>query len=340
MTPLYRVRVGGNDVSSRVAPYLLSLEVNLSDDPSADTARLVLEDAMGRLQMPPERAPVEIDLGTSETGAAHVFSGFVDVPRGEGSRGGGRELHVEAKSADPQGDAKKPAERHFDDVSVEDALNKAAQAAGLSVRVHPQLASIRREYLALDGHSFEGFGAMLAEDLGATFKIMGRQALLIPRNGGLSASGRPLVPIMAAAGVNLERWSLTPVRGKPRWRRVRVRTWDPKKAKYIYKDKDVEEMEASDVLSLRPADDEDVADKRAEGGAAESARDKGEGSLTILGNVAAQPGAPVTVSGTRPGLDGIYQAASIRHALSRGEGFTTTIDLKRPAPGADTRKAA
>lgn len=338
MKTLYQVRVGGIDVSSRLAPYLIALEVNLSDEPASDTARIVLEDADGRLQLPPERATVDITLGTDEKGSAHVFSGFVDTPRGEGARGSGRELHVEAKSADPQGKGKGPKERHFDDTTVGDALKTAGQDAGVTVQVHPDLAAIRRDYLALDGLSFEGFGAQLAFDLGATFKIWGRRALLIPRNAGLSATGKPLTPVTAAVGVNLERWSLSPTRGKPRWKKVRIRTWSAKQAKWIYKDQEAEADADPDFLSLRPADDEAVAEGRAKAGKEDSKRDKGEGSVTIIGEPAAQPGAPVAVSGARPGLDGAYQAAHVRHVMGRSEGFTTTLDLRRPEPGKDTRK--
>lgn len=337
---IYRVRVGGTDVSSRLSPYLISLRVSLSDEPDADTASIVLDDSGGRLALPPERAPVEIDMGTDESGVAHIFSGVVDVPRGEGARGSGRELHVEAKSVDPQGKSKAPKERHFDDTTVGEAMKKAGRDAGITMKVHPDLASLPLAYLALDGTSFEHFGAELAADLGATFKIMGTTGLLVPRNAGLSATGKALVTVRAEAGRNLERWSLTPVRGKPRWKKVRVRTWDAKAAKYVYRDKEVEADSESEFLSARPAADKDAAKSRADGAAAEGEHDKGEGSVTIIGDVTAQPGAPVIVGGTRPGLDGTYQAGPVQQEMGRSAGFLTTIDLKRPQASADTRKSS
>lgn len=334
----YRVRVGGIDVSSLWAPRLQQLEISLSDESEADAARFVFEDAAGDLALPPDRTSVSVDIGT-DAGIAHVFDGFADVPRGEGARGSGRELHVEAKSADPRGKGKAPRERHWDRTTVGDALREAGGDADITMRVHPDLDGIARDYLAMDGASFEGWAAAVAEDLGATFKVMGSIGLLVPRNSGLSATGKALVPISAVVGSNLERWSLTPARAKTQWRRVRMRTWDPKKARYVEKEAQVEEASDAAYVSLRPAEDETEADGRAKGGARKSEREKGEGSVTILGHVAAQPGAPVTVSGVRPGLDGSYLASTVRHQMSRGEGFTTTLELRRPDGTKDTRKA-
>lgn len=339
MRAVYRVRCGGIDVSSRLAPFLQSIEVDLSDDPSADTATIILEDSGGRLELPQPRAPLSVDLGWEGGAVIRVFEGFVDGVRGEGARGSGRELHVDAKSVDTQGKHKAPVERHFDNAKVGEALRKAGADAGYAVRVHPDLAGISRTYLALDGISFGHFGASLAAELGATFKMWGNQALLIPRNAGMSATGKPLTPVAAAAGVNLLRWSLSPVRGRGRWKNVRVRTWDPKRARWRYRDEEVRGGTAeAEYTATHPAADEEGAQGEAKGAAAESDRNKGQGSLLIIGAVEAQPAGPVTVIGTRPGLDGAYQSTSVKHQLQRGQGFTTSIAVGKPDAKSDNRK--
>lgn len=338
MTPIYRVRVGGLDISARLNPVLLSIDVDLTDEPGADKARMMLEDSGGRLALPPDKALIEIELGTLEEGIAGVFSGTISPPRSEGARGSGCTLHIDASSADPEGKAKQPRERNYDGKSVGDALRNAGRDVGLQVSVHPDLAAIRLPDLAQDGESFEEFGARLSEELGGTFKIMGRRALLIPRNAGLSATGRALMPIRAENGVNLERWSLTPVRSRQKWRRVRVRSWDAEKARYVYREVETDAGSEAEHVSAQPASNATHAGQRAEGGAAALRNDGGEGSVDITGTVRAMPGAPVDVVGTRPGFDGSYLAGNVRLRMSRGSGFTCGIDLKRPDVPADTRR--
>ncbi len=68
-----------------------------------------------------------------------------------------------------------------------------------------------------------------------------------------------------------------------------------------------------------------------------SANESGAGDHVVIdGEPAAQPEGPFTVSGVRPGVDGPYKIAKVRHDLRRSSGFTTTVGLKQPSGGAGT----
>jgi phage protein D len=70
-----------------------------------------------------------------------------------------------------------------------------------------------------------------------------------------------------------------------------------------------------------------------------SERERGGGSVTILGNPMAQPEGTCIVAGVRPGIDGAYKIEGVDHTLSRGGGFETKLDLKHPdgEAGSDSR---
>ena len=94
----------------------------------------------------------------------------------------------------------------------------------------------------------------------------------------------------------------------------------------------------SDVdASLRTvigAANEDQAKNKAEGASKSSDREKGAGSITIIGDILAEPEAICNVSGVRPGIDGGYRISSVTHSISKGSGFTSEISLREPQGGA------
>lgn len=338
MQALFSVTVAGQDITATLNPILLSLSVSDKAGTSSDSASLEIDDTDGQIVMPRKGDALSIMLGWEGKGVGLVFQGTVDEVRAKGGRSG-RTISVGAKGMDTGGKAKQGQRRHFDNATIQSALSQAGQFAGISVKVDPAFASITRPYVALDDESFVAFGERLARELGGTFKIVGDKAILAKRNGGTSPSGATLPTVSAAWGDNLHDYDIAPLLGRPVEKETLSRWYDSDAAKWL---KTTAETGTEGGITTKPArfsePDEDRADEQAGSDAAESDRKSGEGSVTIEGNINAQPEGLCMVSGCRPGVDGTYRIESVDHDYSRS-GFVTRLSLRQPkgAAGKDTR---
>jgi len=341
MRAIYSVKVGGIDITPRLLPILISLSVSDRAGQSSDSASFEIDDTGGRTILPQPGAPVEIMLGWEHSGAGVVFRGTVDEVNARGGRSG-RTLTISAKGMDTREKAKQGQRRHFDNATIGDAMKKAGQAAGLTVNVDPALASIQRPYIALDDESFVAFGERIAREVGGTFKIVGDQAILAKRNGGQAAGGGALPTVTAAWGDNLHDYSISPLLGRPVEKEALTRWYDYRKAAWK---QEKAETGTEGGVTVKPArfsePDAGRAKEQAKSNAAESDRRSGEGTVTIEGNIAAQPEGLCIVAGCRPGVDGTYRIEGVDHQYSRG-GFTTRLELRQPkgAAGKDSRGGA
>ena len=336
------ISINGANVSGSFDQYLQSISITLKAGGASDSCEITLDDSGGILIFPEKDAEIEVQMTGGTSGGQTVFKGKVDEARSDGSRSSGMTLSISAKGVDTKGKAKEPKRKHWDKKSAKDVLTEAGKAAGISdVKVAPALASKVRDYWAQQNESFLHFGERIAREIGGTFKIVGKTAILADRNEGQSASGQALATVTAARYDNLISWSITPSAGRPRYKKVKVRHYDSKTAEW--KDKEVEiagDDKAEATLTDRfTAADAGEAEDRAKSRKKESEREKGGGSITIDGNPLLQPECPVVVIGARPGIDGEYKADSVTHAWQRGQGWTSRAELKKPAgdAGKDSR---
>ncbi len=334
MRAIFSVIVGGNDVTSRFAPALQSIRVLDRAGQVSDTATITLDDTDGRLFMPQPGAEVSVALGWEGQGAGLVFTGVVDEVRASGGRGG-RTLFVSAKGMDTRGRAKEPLRMHLDQTTIGAALSAVGGEVGISVSVDSDLASVARAYIGLDDESFAAFGERIAREVGGTFKIVGNRAVLALRNGGKSAGGEVLPPVLAAWGVNLHSYDIAPLISRDAEERVGVRYYDRAAARWL-----IEEAATGTPgtitrrIARAAAPDQASARQQAESDAAEADRKSGEGRVVIEGNIGAQPEGLCIVSGCRPGIDGTYRIESVGHEYSRASGFVTDLELRQPQGGA------
>lgn len=339
MRAVFLVIVGGVDVTSRFAARLDSVRVTDRAGQTTDSATIVLDDRDGEIIMPEPEAEVEVWLGWEDRGAGLVFRGVVDDIRASGSRGG-RLLHLTAKGMDTRGPAKEPQRLHLDDTTIVEAMEKAGDAAGFSVRVDPDLAGIARRYIALDDESFAAFGERIAREVGGTFKIAAGRAILAKRGGGTSASGGPLPTIRAAWGDNLHSYDVAPILGRPVEARTAVRFYDPAAAAWRIAEAETGTPRARTIkVAMMHVADQETAQTQARADAEEADRRSGEGTVVIEGNIDAQPEGLCVVSGCRPGVDGLYRIEGVDHEYSRA-GFLTSLELRQPqgAAGEDDRE--
>lgn len=322
--------VDGVNVTDRISPLLISLSVSDRAGMSSDSASIELDDTNGRAILPSDRAAVSIKLGWDGDGVAEIFRGTIDgSPRADGSRSG-RTISITAKSMDVRGKAKQGQRRYFDNETIGNALQETARWAGITVTVHPDLASIQHKYIGLDDESFAEFGERIAREVGGTFKIVGDRATLTKRNGGVNAAGAVLATVQAMWGENLHDYSITPIAGRRLEKSVRTRWYDPKAAEYKTTDAETgTEGATTTYYDIFDAADESSSQHRASALAAELDRESGEGTVTIEGNIRAQPEGLCVVSKCRPGVDGTYRIKGVTHDYSRS-GWITRLELGQP----------
>lgn len=332
--PSFSVSVGGQDVSSRFRPLVTEITIRDAAGEASDTCSITLDDAGGMIALPAMGTPITATI----EGA--YFQGFVDDVRSQGGRGQGMTLTISAKSADMRTDTKAQREKHTDSGTLQQAA-QAFAPSGLSVKVEGSLAGLQRPYWSMNREHFMHWAVRTAREVGATFKIMGGTAIFVPRNEGISASGRPLVPIQATRGVNLISWDIAPILSRPQYGTFAVAYYDPAEATWKTETAGAQgrggvSTTATDRFA---APDSGGAKSRADAMSKEGDRESGEGSVTILGSAAATAEAPCIVSGCRPGVDGAYRIDVAEHRLTRGGGFETKLTLKQPggSAGQDSR---
>ena len=137
-----QILVNGNDITTKLFPYLISVQVTDNLEGGMDEANIELDDRNAELQIPPDGAELEVWLGWSGEGPRipdlgresaaggqgvirpteqelkqeapfggpglrQVFDGWVtNVESGFGRRGGGRRMWIEGKGFNDKGQAK------------------------------------------------------------------------------------------------------------------------------------------------------------------------------------------------------------------------------------------
>lgn len=333
----WRVMINGNDASSRMNPFVQSIECSGKAGGTADSATITFNDHGGQIILPPKNTPIQIYIQERLR-----FEGKTDVPQAVKTRGGGQALEVSCSSIDKGGKAKQAQRAHADDCTLKDFLEQSAKRAGMSIKVDDSLGAIHRDHWSTRGQNFLQLGQAMADELGATFKVRGSQAVFAKRGQGAAPGGGTTPTIKAISGVNLIECRLSPYEGRPRFAKARVRFYDRGEAKWKQKEVEVGTLsgDVADVVGGSQADEASAGDA-AEGRKTASEREGGSGSITILLNVDAEAEGICEVEGVRPGIDGPYRIETWRDKVERDGGAETELTLKQPqgSAGEDDRKA-
>jgi uncharacterized protein len=335
-----KILVGGEDVTDRMAPHLLQLVISLYTG-KGDQCQIELDDRDASLRVPGQNEPIEILLGWRNQGIVSVFSGFVrDVESAFFRKGGGRILSVEGWGHDQLGDIKTPFKFSMGEgeggekVSLEDFLKKAAGFAGVqNIRVHPDLAKIKRDYWHMN-ESFKNLGARLGEELGGVLSFSGNNAAFTPLMGGFDALGEPMSTVDAKWGDNLIGWRIKPYVSPPDYGKSSGEHFDIGGGIWNLVEKTIGgegpfSHATATAKRPSPAANEDVAGQQNQGTSDAVNVNRGFGFVIIDGEPVARPGGMCMVTGARPGVDGLYGIQAVEHFYSRA-GFTTRVQLWRP----------
>lgn len=335
ITNIYRVIVGGNDVTSRFAPFLESMQITKSAGEATDQISLSLHDKDGVLFMPQSRSPIQAYIDNEP-----AFDGFVSEVSSSIDKSGGRKMTITGSSADQGSKIKEAGLRHKDNATLSAVAQEWGSKAGVTVSVSGKLASLQRPYWLMQNESFMSWGQRIANENGATFKVVGSRAFFVPRNEGISVSGKPLTAVRAAVGFNLLKGDITPIISRPKFNKAASSYFDKNEGEHVEVEVDtgVEGVDVKLKSGTRAASKEH-AESRADARGRGADREQGDGSITIIGTATAEPEAECHVSGWRSGIDGTYRIDTVTLNVDKSSGFTTDLGLKQPKGGAgkDTR---
>jgi uncharacterized protein len=274
---------------------------------------------------------LKVGLGWQDTGPVQVFDGWFDKVESTGSRERGRHLALHSISNDPVSLIKSVRNRHADNMTLSEALNAFANGMGVTFKIDPKFADIKRDYWSMGNESLKNFSARIAKSLGGRVDIQGETISIVPKDGSGDPSKGPT--IIATVGQNVISWNIVPFYAQAIEGGSEASTYDPKGADWSYIDAAVEQGVATGTLGKMGAPfkspDATQAKEVAEADKTEARLQSVTGSITINGEPRAVNMAKVILSGARPQIDGTYQIRSVVHVYTRGGGYTTELHIQK-----------
>jgi hypothetical protein len=354
-----KIVVDGTDVTDRVEPFLISVQVNQRERGS-DTFSIELDDRDAKLAIPQDGGSVQIYLGWDpigprilptpvvpdkpeelgwEGGMFLLFSGVISTVMSGFSRRGGRRLWVEGKGQSDLAKGKTPDEKHsnIQNMTLLEWMQYIARADGYDVKIDPSLASIPRRSWHKN-ESFLQYGPRIANEVGGIFKVIGTTAYITSALNNNTAMGEPIGTLYAYAGINMISWRIRPFIGKPQFKQARATMYDNWFAEYkdlfgsIPGSTPFGKSEATTSLPSR-VPYAGIGDQSNVGQGFNSQSQRGRGWVLMNGEPLAKCGAQIVIQGARPGVDGIYTVEEAEHTYSRGGGYVTRCELRNPLVG-------
>ena len=190
--PLWRILVDGADITPMLDSRLVSLTHTDNRGMEADQIDLTLDDADGRVALPPRGAVLSLALGWEGEGL--VDKGTYTVDEVEHS-GAPDVVTIRARSADLRAGLSTQRTRSFHQISVASILNDIAAAHGLTAAIAARVAGEIIDHLDQTNESDANLLTRLAGMFDAVATIKAGRLLFMPAGAGVSASGKPL-PVM------------------------------------------------------------------------------------------------------------------------------------------------
>ncbi|MGV3511880.1 MAG: contractile injection system protein, VgrG/Pvc8 family [Novosphingobium sp.] len=187
----WRVTLGAEDLTARLAPLLVSLRLSEKDGEEADQLELVLDDSAGKVAIPPEGATLQVWLGWergTEVTTGLVFKGSFKVDEAGYSSPPDR-ITITARSADLAESFRTRRNRTFSDGTLGDVVGVIAQEHGLEPRCHPDLAEKPIVVAEQAGKSDMQFLRDLGRRYDASAVVKAGTLIFAPKGAPTTASG-------------------------------------------------------------------------------------------------------------------------------------------------------
>jgi len=189
-----KVTLAGADLTDKIAPRLIKLQLSEKRGEEADSLELELHDHDNLLDIPPEGAELEVSIGWQR--GPGVTIGLVDKGKfkvDEVTWGGPPDvLTIRARSADFTAGFRVRKEKKWTGTTVGAVLREIAGSNSLSASIDGELAGKELPVLAQDQRSDAAMLRFLGRRFDAVATIKGKTLIFSPIGKGQTASGKAL----------------------------------------------------------------------------------------------------------------------------------------------------
>ena len=184
MTPMFRIVADGADVTAKINDRLLLLRTLDKPGMESDEFELRIDDRDGAVSLPERGASIDIYLGYAETSLVRLGRYTVDEIELSGPPD---TLVIRGKASDMRGSGKTTRSGSWEDVSLAAIVATVARRNGWEPACTVGTIVPRADQL---GESDFNFITRLARQHDCTAKVADGKLLVMPRQGGVTASGK------------------------------------------------------------------------------------------------------------------------------------------------------
>ncbi|WP_447768381.1 phage late control D family protein [Pseudomonas kilonensis] len=320
MKPTFRIVADGKDITALINDRLLSLRTSDKPGMDSDDFELRLDDRDQAVALPTRGAGIEVYLGYAGQALARLGRYTVDEIELSGPPD---TLVIRGKASDMRGSGKTVRSGSWENVPLQQIVRDVAARNGWQPVCPVQTKVPRVDQL---NESDYNFITRLAKQYDCTAKLADGKLLVMPRQGGQTASGKNLSPVVLKRS-DLSRYQF---RLGDRNTQKAVRTKHQDKKSGALK---VVELDNDDLPNGLPAVHTDrhiypnksAAEQAAKARLAAFNRSSAGVRLEMAGRTDVFAERSIIVQGIKPGLDGEYLTEAVEQ-LFTSSGWTTTVE--------------
>lgn len=323
ITPKYALIVDGKNITTKINPRLLSLNLVDNRGFEADTLNMVIDDSDGKIELPKRGVVINVRIG---------FGSLVDkgdfVVDAVSHTGAPDVITISAKSADFRGKFLEPRNKAYHQKTIQQIVEEIADRNNLEAWVNIELGKTKVQDKQQRNESDANFLTRLANDYDAIANIKKGGLFFLKRSDSKSASGKdlPTITIKRKLGDNHsysvnDRDSYTGVKAKyttnASGERKEVLAGDEEKTKMLRR------------IYKSEADAQDAAEnelKKLKRGVASFSFNLAMGNPELIAE------SPVKVQGFKKAIDELdWVAVRVTHTLDQS-GLTTQVEAEMKEP--------
>ena len=320
MTPTFRIVADGADITALINDRLLLLRTTDKPGMESDDFELRIDDRDGAVSLPTRGASIEVFLGYSGTALTRLGRYTVDEVELSGPPD---TLVIRGKASDMRGSGKTTRNGSWEGVSLASIVKDVAARNGWEPVCSVDTVVPRADQL---GESDFNFITRLSKQFDCTAKVADGKLLVMPRQGGQSASGKAL-GVITLTRSDVSRWQFS-LNDRSTHKAVSTKHQDEKTGKLTVVTLDNDE--APDGLPPVHTDRHIYPNKSAAEQAAKARlsafnRSTAAVRLEMPGRTDLFAERSINAQGFKAGLDGEYLVDSVEQVFTSG-GWSTTVE--------------